>query len=41
MTTADFVELWDEGENSFEEDPPNAVPAFLEPGTRRRRTPSW
>jgi len=32
MTTADFVELWDEGENSFEEDPPNAVLAFLEPG---------
>jgi hypothetical protein len=32
MTTADFVELWDAGENSFEEDPPNAVLAFLEPG---------
>jgi len=32
MTTADFVELWDEGENSFESDPPNAVLAFLEPG---------
>ena len=32
MATADFVDLWDEGENSFEEDPPNAVLAFLEPG---------
>jgi hypothetical protein len=32
MTTADFVDLWDEGENSFQEDPPNAVLAFLEAG---------
>jgi hypothetical protein len=32
MGTADFVDLWAEGENSFEEDPPNAVLAFLEPG---------
>ena len=32
MATTDFVELWGEGENSFEEDPPNAVLAFLEPG---------
>ncbi len=32
MTTADFVGLWGEGDNSFEEDPPNAVLAFLEPG---------
>jgi hypothetical protein len=32
MTTADFVNLWSEGDNSFEEDPPNAVLAFLEPG---------
>ena len=32
MTTADFVELWGEGDNSFESDPPNAVLAFLEPG---------
>jgi hypothetical protein len=32
MSTADFVELWSEGDNSFEEDPPNAVLAFLEPG---------
>ena len=32
MATSDFVDLWDEGDNSFEEDPPNAVLAFLEPG---------
>jgi hypothetical protein len=32
MTTADFVELWGEGENSFESDPPNAVLAFVAPG---------
>lgn len=32
MTTADFVDLWAEGDNSFEKDPPNAVLAFLEPG---------
>jgi len=32
MSTQDFVELWGEGENSFESDPPNAVLAFLEPG---------
>jgi hypothetical protein len=32
MSTASFVELWSEGHNSFEEDPPNAVLAFLEPG---------
>ena len=32
MTTAEFVDLWAEGDNSFEEDPPNAVLAFLEPG---------
>ena len=31
MATAEFVDLWDEGDNSFEEDPPNAVLAFLEP----------
>jgi hypothetical protein len=29
MTTADFVDLWDEGENSFEVDPPNAALSFL------------
>ncbi len=32
MTTVDFVDLWAEGDNSFEEDPPNAVLAFLQPG---------
>jgi hypothetical protein len=32
LTTAEFVNLWGEGDNSFEEDPPNAVLAFLEPG---------
>jgi len=32
LTTADFVDLWAIGDNSFESDPPNAVLAFLEPG---------
>ena len=32
MATADFVELWGEGDNSFEADPPNAVLSFVEPG---------
>jgi len=32
MKTADFVELWGVGDNSFETDPPNAVLSFLEPG---------
>jgi hypothetical protein len=32
MATTDFVELWSEGDNSFEKDPPNAVLAFLQPG---------
>jgi hypothetical protein len=32
MATSDFVDLWAEGENSFETDPPNAVLAFLEGG---------
>jgi hypothetical protein len=32
MTTADFVDLWGIGDNSFETDPPNAVLSFLEPG---------
>jgi hypothetical protein len=34
MTTTDFVDLWAEGDNSFEDDPPNAVLAFLEPGAQ-------
>ena len=29
MATADFVDLWATGDNSFESDPPNAVLAFL------------
>jgi hypothetical protein len=32
MATSDFVDLWGEGENSFETDPPNAVLSFLESG---------
>jgi hypothetical protein len=32
MATADFVDLWGEGANSFKDDPPNAVLAFLQPG---------
>jgi hypothetical protein len=32
MSTADFVDLWGAGDNSFETDPPNAVLAFLDPG---------
>ena len=32
MTTAQFVDLWAAGDNSFDTDPPNAVLAFLEPG---------
>ncbi len=32
MATADFVDLWGKGDNSFENDPPNAVLSFLEPG---------
>jgi len=32
MATSDFVDLWGEGANSFKEDPPNAVLAFLQPG---------
>ena len=32
MTTADFVDLWGEGDNSFATDPPNAVLAFVDAG---------
>jgi hypothetical protein len=32
MSTADFVDLWGEGDNSFATDPPNAVLAFVEDG---------
>lgn len=31
MTSRNFVELWNDGENSFEADPPNAVLSFLAP----------
>ena len=31
LSTEDFVGLWGDGENSFAEDPPNAVVAYLEP----------
>ena len=30
ISTKRFVDLWGEGENSFEVDPPNAVLSFLE-----------
>jgi len=30
LTTADFVALWGEGEDSFASDPPNAVLSFVE-----------
>jgi len=32
LSTDDFVSIWDRGENSFAEDPPNAVLAFLGAG---------
>jgi hypothetical protein len=32
LTTRKFVEQWGEGEDSFAEDPPNAVVSFLEDG---------
>jgi hypothetical protein len=34
MTSRLFVDLWGEGENSFETDPPNAVLSFAEPDDR-------
>jgi hypothetical protein len=30
MTSARFVEYWDEGENSFQSDPPNAVLSYTD-----------
>jgi len=40
MTTAEFVELWGEGDNSFEADPPNAVLSrFSSLAPMRRLTP--
>lgn len=35
ISNRQFVDLWGEGDNSFREDPPNAVLAFLEEGDRR------
>ena len=32
LTTQQFVEEWGKGENSFAEDPPNAVISFVEVG---------
>jgi hypothetical protein len=32
LTSRKFVDQWGEGENSFAEDPPNAVVSFLEDG---------
>ncbi len=32
LHTAEFVGLWDDGEDSFQEDPPNAVLAFVAQG---------
>lgn len=32
MSSRKFVDQWDEGEDSFAEDPPNAVVSFLEDG---------
>ena len=34
MSTRRFVDLWGEGDNSFEVDPPNAVLSFAEPQDR-------
>ena len=41
LTTKQFVDLWDEGENSFAMDPPNAVISFVEVGDTSLKTPSW
>jgi len=34
MTSRQFVANWGEGDNSFQENPPNAVLSFAEPGDR-------
>ena len=31
MSSKHFVDVWDEGENSFSDDPPNAVLSYLDP----------
>src|SRR6516165_11696501 len=41
LTTRRFLQWWNEGEDSFAVDPPNAVLAWGEPGTDTRRRPSW
>src|SRR5664279_6128600 len=33
MTTAQFVQMWTEGPNSFQEDPPNAVLSCVDTGS--------
>ncbi len=35
MTTSQFVDVWGDGDNSFADNPPNAVLSFAEPGDRR------
>lgn len=35
MTTRQFVDVWGDGDNSFADNPPNAVLSFAEPGDRR------
>ena len=35
VTNQQFVDLWTQGENSFDDDPPNAVLAFVEEGDQR------
>jgi hypothetical protein len=34
MSTRQFVDVWGDGENSFAQNPPNAVLSFAEPGDR-------
>ena len=34
MSSRQFVELWGDGDNSFADNPPNAVLSFAEPGDR-------
>ncbi len=41
MSTHQFVELWAEGDNSFADDPPNAVLSFAEPDDRPHRRTRW
>jgi hypothetical protein len=34
MSSSQFVDVWGQGDNSFAENPPNAVLSFAEPGDR-------